>query len=92
MLAQQSGHRIDQARVDQGLVTLHIHHQIVVCQAQRAAGFSQSIAARRVVGSGEDGLHTMLLASRDDLGIVRGHHHLGGQAHLRLARHPHHHR
>ena len=73
-LLQQGGDLVDQRRVDQGLVALHIDHQVVTVQAQQGAGFGQTVAARRVVGAGQNGFDAILSAGLQN-GRAVGYHH-----------------
>ena len=85
------GHGIDHLRFDQGLVALHVDHQVGVGQTQDFTRLGQTVAARDVVGSGQKGRDVVRQASFNNALIVGCYHHLGGLAQLSPLRHPHHH-
>ncbi|MCY1365112.1 hypothetical protein D9M69_519460 [compost metagenome] len=84
-------HRVDQRGLDQRFIALHIDHRFIVGQAEQGAGFGQAVAARRVVGAGQQDRDAMGLAGLHDADIVRGHHAAGGVAQPRALGHAHHH-
>src|SRR5690606_10824320 len=72
---KQVGHGIDDVRVDERFVALHIHHDGVIGQAQQGSGLGEAVGAGGVVGSREQGLEAMCLNGSCDGVVVGGHHH-----------------
>ena len=95
-LRQQLRNGEHQFGVNEGFIALHVDDDIVVIQAEQMAGFSQSVAAGGMVGAGQDGGHTVLVAGVNNGRTVAGHHHTNGHALQRqvadLLGHAHHHR
>ena len=89
---EQGGAGVDQQRIDQRLVALHIDHHVVAAQAELDAGLGESVAAAGVVDAGQQRTHAMQLAGRDDACMVGGDDHLLCLRLCGTLRYPHHHR
>ena len=61
-IGQQLRHRINGGRIDQRLIALHVDHDVLVLQAQRIAGFCQTVAAGGVIAAGQNGLNLVRFA------------------------------
>ena len=79
-LRQLQGAGVDELRVDQGLIALHVHHGVVAVQAEQLAGLGQAIAAGGVVGTGHDASDAVGLTGGVDAVVVGGDHDLAGLA------------
>ncbi len=88
---QQRSHFVNQRRVDQGFVALHVDDDVVTLQAQLGAGLGEAVAAAGVVFVRQQGLHAMLLAGLQDEFVVCRHDHALGLALLCALCHAHHH-
>ena len=87
-LLQLVGHGLDQRRVDQGLIALYVHDDVIISQAKQGAGFCQTVAAGGVVLPGQDDANACGLACLDDAGIVCRHHATGWLTQRSLAGNP----
>ena len=88
---QQGRHGVDERRVHQGFVALHVDHHRITVQPKLRAGFCQPVAAAGVVGAREQGLHAVGLAGLQNARVVGGHHHACRSALCGAAGHMHHH-
>ena len=88
---QNVGHGINQCRVNQRLITLHVDHHVITVQTQFFAGLSQAITATGVVCTGEYGIYAMGLAGLEDGLAICCYHHACSSAFARLQRHAHDH-
>ena len=71
-LGEQGGAGIDQRRLDQRLVALHVDDDLVVAQAERVARLGDPIAAVGMMRRRQQRSDAVRGAGRDDLGVVRG--------------------
>ena len=71
---QEGGDLVDQARVYQGFIALHIDHNPVCRQPQEGACFGKAVAPRGMVGSCQDGFDLMVCAG-GTYGLAVGCHH-----------------
>jgi glycerol-3-phosphate responsive antiterminator len=86
------GYRIDVERVYQRLVTLDVHHDLVVGQRQAFSRFSQTVAPTGVISTGHHSFHAVIRASLHDFFTIGRDHHLPRLRELSALRNPHHHR
>jgi len=89
---EQRGHAANEGRLEQRLVTLHVHDDLVVGQAEQRGRLRQPVGAREVLGPREahgnargrhGGVHAI---------VVGRHHDAGGAALHRTLRYAHDHR
>jgi hypothetical protein len=89
---QFGGHGVDQRRLDEGFVALHVHDDRVVRQREPGAGLGEAIAAARVVGAREQRVDAVRGAGIDDARMVCGDDDARGAGGLGALCHAHHHR
>ena len=73
-------HRADEARVDEGLVALHVHHDLVLAEAEQVDGLGEAVGARGMRGRGGADAPAERRHRVRDLGVVGRDHHLLGAA------------
>ncbi len=83
---------VDQRRLDQRLVTLHIDDDVVAIEAQLLTDFGQAVAAGRVIVASQHRPNAMLGTCIDNFSRVGCDDHCTGRRHRRTSRYMDHHR